>query len=280
MASSEQAPKTLNIIGCGSVGMALGTLWVKNRIFVLQDVLNRSRDSAQRAVAAIGAGQAVENFAALRAADIYLIATPDDQIAACCEALARAGTLSPGNIVFHCSGALRSTQLQAAANHGAAVASIHPIRSFADPEQVVRDFAGTWCGMEGDQAALDLLSDAFSAIGAQLVRINGEQKILYHSAAVFACNYLVSLLDVAQATYVKAGIAPDVALKLMAPLVRETVENVLRRGPAAALTGPIARGDLETVEKQQRAVSEWNEQYGDLYEQFAKLTAALAARRG
>jgi predicted short-subunit dehydrogenase-like oxidoreductase (DUF2520 family) len=272
-------PKALNIIGCGHVGSTLGKLWVLNQTFTLQDVLNRSVDSATRAVSCIGAGRAVEAYAALRPADIYLIAALDDQIMQCCEALAHTGHLRAGSVVFHCSGALRSSVLQAAIDRGAAVASIHPIRSFASPEQVVREFAGTWCGVEGDPVALEILNPAFSAIGAQLVPIKSDAKVLYHSAAVFACNYLVSLLDVAQAAYVQAGIAPDIALKLMAPLVRETVENVIRLGPAAALTGPIARGDLATVERQHRAVADWNEQYGELYAEFAKVTAALAARR-
>jgi predicted short-subunit dehydrogenase-like oxidoreductase (DUF2520 family) len=250
-----------------------------NQTFVLQDVLNRSLESAQRATEFIGSGFGIDRFSALRQADIYLIAAPDDQIATCCEALARSGCLYAGSIVFHCSGALPSTVLRDATLQGAAVASIHPIRSFASPAQLVHDFAGTWCGVEGDETALGILIESFAAIGAQLVTIRADAKILYHSAAVFASNYLVSLLDVAQAAYVKSGVPPDVALKLMAPLVRETAENVFRLGPAAALTGPIARGDLVTVEKQQDAVSNWDERYGDLYEQFAKLTLDLAARR-
>lgn len=279
----QKKPKSkqysLSIIGCGKVGTALGRLWVLNQTFVLQDVLNRSLESARRATAFIGFGSAVDDFSVLRQADIYLIATPDDQIAASCEALARSGCLSAASIVFHCSGALPSSVLQDAAHLGAAVASIHPIRSFASPEQVVHDFAGTWCGIEGDETALAILRNGFSAIGAQLVPIRADAKILYHSAAVFASNYLVSLLDVAQAAYVKSGVPSDVALKLMAPLVRETVENVFRLGPAAALTGPIARGDLATVKKQHQAVSTWDERYGELYEQFAQLTLDLAARR-
>ncbi len=271
--------KTLNIIGGGKVGSTLARLWSEHQTFTLQDVLNRTLETAQRAVAFIGGGRAIDRFAALRSTDIYLIATPDDQITACCQVLADKGLLSSANIVFHCSGALPSSALQAAIQQGAAVASIHPIRSFAAPELVVRDFAGTYCGIEGDHAALAILSEAFTAIGAQLVPIKAEAKILYHAAAVFACNYMVSLLDVAQAAYVEAGVEPEVGLKLMAPLVRETVENVFRLGPAAALTGPIARGDLATVEKQQQAVSAWNAQYGELYARFAELTVKLAARR-
>ncbi len=271
--------RTLAIIGCGNVGKTLGRLWVSNRTFILQDVLTRTLESAQRAVSFMGAGNAIADYPGLRPADVYLIATPDDQIEQCCDALTRAGKLSDNNVVFHCSGALRSTELQSAIRLGASVASIHPIRSFAVLEQVAKDFAGTYCGVEGDQRALDILGNAFSAIGAQLVPIDADSKVLYHSAAVFASNYLTTLIDVAQAAYVKSGIPGDVALKLMEQLVRESVDNIFRLGPANALSGPIARGDTATVEKQQIAVSGWDQAYGDLYEQFAKLTVELAARR-
>lgn len=271
--------KFLSIIGAGKVGQTLGKLWAEQAIFRLQDVLARSATSAQSAAEFIGDGCAIHDYASLQPADIYLIATPDDQIEASCTALAQTGVLVSDSIVFHCSGALPSSILQAAIEQGAAVASIHPIRSFASPKQLVQEFAGTWCGMEGDRRALDVLASAFEAIGAKPVVIGTEAKIHYHAGAVFACNYLVTLLDVAVQSYGRAGIAPDIALQMMAPLVRETVENVFRLGPEAALTGPVARGDMATAEKQRQAVGEVSLPQGQLYAQFMQLTRELAARR-
>ncbi|MGH8808956.1 MAG: Rossmann-like and DUF2520 domain-containing protein [Noviherbaspirillum sp.] len=271
--------KTLNIVGCGHVGRTLGRLWSANESFVIQDVLNRSVESGQQAVAFMQAGEAVAAYADLRAADIYLIATPDDQIATACEALAQTGLLNANSVVFHCSGALLSSDLQSASHCGAAVASTHPVRSFAVPEQVMTSFAGTYCGVEGDPAALHLLTAAFTEIGAIPVAIDAEFKSIYHAAAVFASNYLVTLLDVAQQAYAKAGIPAGEALKLMEPLVRGTVDNVFQLGPTDALTGPIARGDIATAVKQYRAMNAWDDQLGALYKQLGKLTADIAARR-
>ncbi|QAU34648.1 Rossmann-like and DUF2520 domain-containing protein [Janthinobacterium sp. 17J80-10] len=271
--------KTLNIIGAGKLGQALGRLWFDSATFRLHDVLNRSLASAQRAAEFIGAGKAIDNRSELRPADVYLIATPDDRIAASCDALAQSGLLHSGSIVFHCSGALPSSVLQAAAGRGAAVASIHPIRSFAAPAEVVKSFAGTWCGMEGDARALALLAPAFTAIGAHTVPIRADAKIHYHAGAVFASNYLVTLLDVARQSYMRAGIAPDVALLMIAPLVRETVDNVFRLGPEGALTGPIARGDIATAERQRQAVTAADPAHGEIYALFMQLTRELAARR-
>ncbi len=262
------------------MGRTLGRLWVNTRQFTLLDVLNRSlHSSPQEATAFIGAGRAIAGYAELRRADIYLIGSPDDHIASCCAALAAGGQLSSANVVFHCSGALGASALRAAAQHGAAVASIHPIRSFARPEQLVQEFAGTWCGTEGDRRAIDVLARRFAAIGANLVEIDGEKKILYHAAAVFASNYLVTLLDVAQQAYIEAGVAPEIALKLMQLLVRETTDNVFLLGPPAALTGPAARGDMATVERQLNAVAGWKQAYGKLYGDLAASTMELAARR-
>lgn len=271
--------KSITLIGAGHVGKTLGKLWTQHQALRLQDVLTQSLESAQRAITFIGAGQAVDNYASLQPADVYLIATPDDRIEASCAALAQTGLLTADTIVFFCSGALPSSVLQLAIDKGAATASIHPIRSFAQPEQVVQDFAGSWCGMEGDPRALDVLAPAFTAIGAQLAPIRAEAKIHYHAGAVFACNYLVTLLDIARQSYARAGIAPDVALQMMAPLVRETVENVFRLGPESALTGPVARGDMETANRQWQAVAAANPAHGELYRQCMTLTAELAARR-
>ncbi|WP_019141099.1 Rossmann-like and DUF2520 domain-containing protein [Noviherbaspirillum massiliense] len=271
--------KTLNIIGAGNVGKTLGRLWSIHQTFAIQDVMCRSLDSAQRAVTFIGAGRAVDKNEDLRRADVYMITTPDDRIAAICASLAEASLFSNESIVFHCSGALRSTELQAAHGRGAATASVHPIRSFAMPGQVAKNFAGTFCGVEGDPQALEVLASAFSAIGAQLVPILSESKVLYHAASVFACNYLTTLLDVAKASYVKSGIPPDVALKLMEPLVRETVDNIFRIGTANALTGPVARGDMQTAERQRKALAEWDARYARLYADFIELTSELARKK-
>jgi predicted short-subunit dehydrogenase-like oxidoreductase (DUF2520 family) len=271
--------KSLSIIGAGKVGTTLAKLWAAQKIFSIWDVLNRSAASGQAAVKFVGAGRAVAGYGDLLPADIYLIAAPDDKITSCCEELVKAGRIAFGSVVFHCSGALPSSALQAATQAGAVVAAIHPIRSFADPAQVAQSFAGTWCGVEGDQRALDILAPAFTAIGAQTVTIDPAVKTLYHAAAVFACNFLPALLDTAQQAYSKSGVPADVALELMQPLVRETIDNIFRLGPAAALTGPAARGDIATVKRQQQAVAAWNAQYGELYKQLTALTIELAARR-
>jgi predicted short-subunit dehydrogenase-like oxidoreductase (DUF2520 family) len=270
---------TLNIIGAGRLGRVLGRLFAASGAFVVQDVLTRSSSSAQEAVGFIGAGHAVGGVKELRRADAVMLAVGDDQIEPACAALAAAvgqeHTLD-GVLVFHCSGALSSAALEAAARQGALTASVHPVRSFADPERVARDFAGTWCGLEGDVRALALLAPALAAIGAQAVPIDAKAKTVYHAASVFASNYLVTVLDTALRAYQAAGIPEQVARELARPLATETLDNVFRLGPRAALSGPIARGDFATVARQQAALDGWDAQAGQLYRALAEATTALA----
>lgn len=269
---------TLNLVGAGHVGKVMGRLLSASGAHVVQDVLTRSPASARAALGFIGAGRACADLTALRPADVWLLAVNDDQIAPMAAALAQAHDVR-GAVVFHCSGAKASAELQALADQGALVASVHPIRSFADPDAVARDFAGTFCGIEGEAEALARLAPAFEAIGARLVPIDAAAKTVYHAAAVFASNYLTTVLDAALRAWQAAGVPEAIARELARPLASETMANVFRLGPAAALSGPVARGDHATVARQQQALLEWDEATGRLYEALVPLTADLARRK-
>ncbi|MYM40749.1 Rossmann-like and DUF2520 domain-containing protein [Duganella qianjiadongensis] len=269
---------TFTLIGAGHVGRVLGRLLAAQAGWQLQQVLTRSTASAEQAVAFIGSGSAVAGYAALAPADVFILAVGDDQIVPASEALAQAVALA-GSVVFHCSGALASDRLQAVRAAGAAVASVHPIRSFADPQAVAQAFAGTYCGIEGDAAALAVLTPALQTIGAQPVPIDAAAKTVYHAAAVFASNYLVTVLDAALRAYQAAGIPEAVARQLVQPLAGESMANVFRLGAATALSGPIARGDMATVERQLQAVQAWHPPSGALYAALIAPTAALAQRK-
>jgi len=269
---------TFNLVGAGHVGRVLGRLLAQHSGFAIGQVLTRSEASARQAVTFIGAGQPILHYDQLQTADVHLLAVGDDQIGPACAALAAAVPLA-GSIVFHCSGALASSHLQAARDAGALVASVHPIRSFADPEAVAGHFAGTFCGVEGDAGALAVLVPALAAIGARPVPIDASAKTVYHAAAVFASNYLVTVLDAALRAYQAAGVPEDVARQMAQPLAAESMANVFRLGAAAALSGPVARGDMATVARQQQAVSRWDAATGALYRDLVAPTAALAQRK-
>ena len=258
-------PQRLNFIGCGQLGKTLGSLWHQSGSLVIGDILTRSGKSAQAAVDSIGAGRAVANIDDMQSADLYLIASADDAIEACSDALAESGMLNAANIVFHCSGSQSSALLSACEDQGAHTASIHPIKSFADVGLAVRSFAGTHCGAEGEPEALTLLSSLFEAIGAKLLPIHAEHKTLYHAASVIASNYLVTLQEISIQSFEQAGLSRTQAMQVLQPIVSGTVDNVFTVGTHQALTGPIARGDSKVVAEQLAAIKAWESNFAEIY---------------
>jgi len=268
--------RTLNIIGSGRVGRACGRLWTKARAFEVKDVLTRSRASAAAAVKFIGAGRAAGNLDEMRPADVWMIATRDDAIVPSCVTLAGSGKIVPGNIVFHVSGATPSSDLKPARERGALIASVHPIKTFTDARLAAQTFPGTYCGAEGDRGALKVLKPAFAKIGARVLDINPELKPIYHAGGVFACNYLVALIEAALRTHEKAGVPRAASLKALEPMVRETVDAIFDNGTERALTGPISRGDVATVRRQRSVIGSWDAELGELYRGLGLLAVALA----
>jgi len=272
--------KTLNIIGSGRVGRTLASLWEEKRTFSIQDVLDGTPHGARSAVAFIGDGRAVAWLEDMRPAEVWMLTPPDGKIVACCGALARSGRLRSGDIVFHCSGGLSSSELKAAVEAGASVASVHPLKSFADPRDAVRTFAGTYCAAEGERAALEVLRPAFERIGARVSEIDPQFKTVYHAASVIVCNYLVALMEAGLRCYEKAGIGRETASAMMEPLVRETVDNVFKLGTVKALTGPIARGDDAMVAQQLEALAAWDARIGVIYRELGAVALELARAQG
>src|SRR4051812_48502101 len=139
-------------------------------------------------------------------ADVWMVTTPDRAIVRSIEALATAGLLRANDVVFHCSGSLASSELGPVSARGAHVASVHPLKTFADPREAVRTFVGTYCAVEGDRAALDVLVPAFERIGGRVSEIDPRFKTIYHAASVIVCNYLTALLEVGLRCYERTGL--------------------------------------------------------------------------
>ncbi len=272
--------KSINVIGCGKVGSTLARLWTEHRVFAVRSVLNRSLESGRRAAEFIGGGRALAGFHELDRADVVMIAASDESIEPCCRRLCATEALSPGAVVFHVSGALASSVLAPARARGASIAAVHPVKSFADPRLAVETFAGTFCALEGDGPACDLLRDAIERCGGRSFAVDPQFKTIYHAATVFVSNYLVALVETGLRCFEKAGVQRETALEVMGPLVRGTVDNVFRLGPIRALTGPIARGEVAVVAGQSTALERWDDQVAELYRALGRVALDVAAAQG
>jgi predicted short-subunit dehydrogenase-like oxidoreductase (DUF2520 family) len=271
---------SLNIIGCGHLGKSLARLWADHLCFEISGVLNRSIESSVQAVNFIGSGVAISSLNEMSPAQVYLIATPDNQIIDACQTLVESALLQAGNILFHCSGALSSEILGKAREQGVFICSVHPVKSFAEPAKAVESFTGTYCGVEGDLQALEIIEVAMQKIGASLFHVQAENKVFYHAASVMVCNYLTALMEVGLQTYQKSGLDRDTAVQVMQPMVRETLDNVFRLGTVDALTGPIARGDNVVVNNQMKALTQWYPAYAGLYASLGEVALQLSQQKG
>ena len=272
--------KTLNIVGAGRVGSTLARLWAEAGVFEIQHVVNSTLESARRAVGFIGAGQAKQDLTLLGNTPVWLIGVHDSAIKTTAADLARLDIVGEGDIVFHCSGSLAAEALSALAERGALTASVHPVKSFVAPVETMEAFAGTWCAVEGNEKAVTELEVALKQIGARVLGIDAANKLFYHAASVFSCNYLSALMEVALRCIEVSGVERKTGLELLEPLVRGTVDNLFARGPASALTGPIARGDHQLVTRQLVALSSWREDYAGLYRELGEVARELAAEEG
>lgn len=201
--------------------------------------------------------------------DALVLCVPDGDIAS--AAAERAGTAA---FTGHTSGAAPLSELDGG---GGRTFALHPLQTFAGGEGAER-FAGAGCAVAGtDREALGLARRLAGALGMRPFAIADAERPAYHAAASLASNFLVTLEAAAERVAGGAGLEPQEARELLAPLVRATVENWARLGPERALTGPIARGDEATVARQRAAVETAAPELVALFDTFAERTRALAA---
>ena len=221
----------LALVGPGRAGTTMAAA-LRDRGWRVVAVAGRSPDapSTRAAAARFGAPAVAVDSVALDA-DLVIIATPDaviDEVAA-----ALASTVRPDTLVIHLSGA---RGLDALATVPARLGALHPLQTLPSTDAGGETLPGSWCAVAGDPQVAALAA----SLGLRAVTVADDDRARYHAAACIASNHLVALLDQVEA------VAP-IPLEAYLPLVRTAVENVATLGPSAALTGPVARGDVTTV---------------------------------
>ncbi|MGA2384529.1 MAG: Rossmann-like and DUF2520 domain-containing protein [Gemmatimonadales bacterium] len=209
---------------------------------------------------------------------IVVLAVRDDALGTLVDDLARSGGVARGHVVLHLSGALTCTVLAPLADAGAATGSMHPLMTVSlEPAQAARHFRGATFVLEGDLEAVGVADALVRRLGGVPLTIAPEAKPLYHAGAVFASNYLVTMLAEALRLLEDAGIGREAALAALLPLARATLDHVAAAGPAGALTGPIARGDAATARRHLLALPHRD---AELYRAVGRETLRLAREAG
>lgn len=243
--SENRAVATVSLVGPGRVGR----------------VLDRALTAAGYAVSG-----PTGRHEPIAAADVVLLCVPDAAIPAAAQ---RARGLS--RFIGHVSGA--TPIATSGVDFG-----LHPLGTFVGDEGPDA-LAGIGCAIGGaTPEALEIARELASSLGARPFAIADGGRAGYHAAASIASNFVVTLLGAAEDAAATAGLADDDARALLAPLVRATVENWVAHGAEAALTGPIARGDLETVQRQRAALAASAPHLVDLFDELCVSTLALAQK--
>jgi len=157
---------------------------------------------------------------------------------------------------------------------------MHPLQSFASTEYSHNPFSGIVTSVEGDKKATDAASPVAAALGSGCVTIKTEAKILYHASAVVASNYLVTLLDLSLNLIRQAGVPADEAFRSLKPLIDGTLSNIEKLGVHDALTGPIARGDIQTIENHILEIGSETPHLLPLYKILGLYTVEIAKGKG
>ena len=266
----------LGFIGTGVVGTALAEALTQCGYEVVAVFSRNPTRSAALASHLPGATSMTSPQDVADLAELTFLTVSDDAI------VSVAGSIhwKPDHAVVHCNGAASIELLRSARDEDAAVGAMHPLQSFANVDQARKNIPGSAFAVEASNDELErILRDMVHALGGTPLSLQGS-KVLYHASAVIASNYLVTLLHLASGLWTHLGISEDEGLKALLPLVRGTVENLEAVGLPTALTGPIARGDVGTVERHLMALSEVAPEILPVYKELARQAIPLALSKG
>lgn len=248
---------SITIIGTGAVGSALEDFFLSKEYRVISTLNSSSKLPEEKS----GYG------------DLVVIATPDDTIETVAGKLGELDIDWSEKTVVHCSGSLSSDKLSAVSAAGANTASMHPIQTFKKGDGADR-FKGITVSLEGSADAIDILKPIIDDMEANAIEVTPGQKQALHIGAVFASNYLVSLLHTVQ-TYLESEEIEN-GIDIMKPLIVQTLRNIFESGTAESLTGPVSRGDVQTVETHLSRLIFHPDQQA-LYRQLGKTALQIAS---
>jgi predicted short-subunit dehydrogenase-like oxidoreductase (DUF2520 family) len=266
----------IGFIGAGTVGTALA-LKLSGAGYPVVAASSRSGSAAASLAARITGCTACEtNQQVADLAALVFLTTPDDVIVPVVDEV----KWHSGQAVVHCSGADSAAILATAESVGAHTGSIHPLQTFANAEQALRNIPGSTFALEAGEPLLNQLKDIVNVLEGHYIEISAEDRVLYHAAAVMASNYTVTLVKLASDLWENFGISQTRAVGALLPLIRGTMHNIETVGLPDCLTGPISRGDVGTVSKHLAALDIAAPGIATTYREIGRQTIPIALAKG
>ena len=271
---SRPARLAVGVVSAGRVGAVLGAALARagHPVVAASGVSRESVRRAEELLPDVPLGAPDE---VARAADLVLLALPDDVLAGTVRGLVATEALRPGQIVVHTSGAHGVAVLEPAAAAGALPLALHPVMTFTgraeDLERIVACCFGVTAA-DGDEAAWSVGEALVVEMGAEPVRVPEAARPLYHTALAHGANHLITLVGESAELLRAAGVGDPA--RLLGPLLSAALDNALRHGDRA-LTGPVARGDAGTVRTHLEVLAK---QAPELLPSYRALAARTARR--
>ncbi len=266
----------LGFIGAGTVGTALAVR-LSNKGYPVVAVSSRSQISAENLARAISHCRVFNNSQdVVDIAELVFVTTPDDAIVQVVSQL----KWHRGQSVVHCSGSDSTETLQPAKKLGVYVGVFHPLQTFASAKQAMENIPGSTFALEAEEPLLGTLKDMAAALDGHWIELKASDKVIYHAAAVTACNYVVTLVKLATDLWQTFHIPPHQATQALLPLLKGTISNIENIGIPQCLTGPIARGDSGTIKKHISALEEVAPAILSTYRELGLQTIPIALAKG
>jgi predicted short-subunit dehydrogenase-like oxidoreductase (DUF2520 family) len=273
---TKQNALKIGFIGAGTTGTALAVRLAQHG-YPVTAVSSRSLTSAEKLAARVSGCKVYSG--AQEVADIaqlVFITTPDDTI----SKVAAEVRWHDGQSLVHCSGAHSVDVLEPAKQRGAKTGCFHPLQTFASVDQAIDNIPGSTFAIEAKEPLASILKDIATALEGDWVILKAGDKVLYHAAAVIACNYLVTLVKLATDLWQTFEVPPAQATKALMPLLRGTLSNIENVGLPNCLTGPIARGDLGTISRHLESLSKQAPSLLGIYKELGRQTVPIALAKG
>jgi len=234
----------IGFIGAGKAGFSLGK-YLTERGMHVTGYYSRSPQSSLEAAKFTDTGQYLDLKRLAEDSDAIFLTVPDGAIRSVWEQLKELPIQNKR--IIHCSGSLSSAVFYDIGRVHAYGYSIHPMLAINDRYTSYEKLSGAFFTIEGSDAYLDELRQMFLSFGNRVEVIPQAEKTRYHAAAVFASNLYEGLVNISERMLCECGFSSEHAQEALAPLILENAKNIVEYGTEKALTGPVERGDAETV---------------------------------
>ena len=241
-------------IGAGKVGCSLGRYFVLNGLSV-SGFFDVDEESARTAAEFVGTDFVTELEELVRNSDALFLTVPDGLISTVWNQIKDMPV--EGRFICHCSGALSAEDaFPGIKDRGAFGYSVHPLFAVSDKFHSYEELPPAFFTIEGDEEHLNDITALFQSFGNPVRNIKAKDKVKYHCAAAICSNQVIALIQESLDLLSECGFDEESALSALAPIITGNVAHIVKDGTAGSLTGPVERGDTDTVKKHLNCLNE------------------------